>query len=401
MKFNYQARNQEGELQIGTIEASGREIAFEILARQNFIVTFLESSESVPIYYRNFAFLNRITKKDIAVFSRQLSIMFSSEVPLVESLRALSLQSSNKIFQSKIALIANDIDGGTPFSKALALHPKLFSSFYVSIVKSGEISGHLSEVLNYLAEHLEREYILNAKIRGAMLYPSFVVSAFIIVGILMITFVIPKLTTILAESGKELPFITKILIGTSSFSKKYFWVLILIIGLAIPSFRLFSKRTEGKEFLDKLNLRIPIIGKIIQKVILARMADNLSTLIKGGLSITQALDITADVVGNSVYKNIILESKEAVKRGMPISSVFLYKKQVPAMVTQMIQVGERSGKIDEVLSNLANFYQKEVDALVDNLVALIEPILIVVLGLFVAGLVAAILLPIYNISGTM
>ena len=232
-----------------------------------------------------------------------------------------------------------------------------------------------------------------------MMYPVFIIITFLIVGAVMMVYVIPKLTIILEESGQKLPLITQIIIGLSNFLRKTIWLLFLFAGGAGFGIRSFLRRKEGKLFWDKLSLRLPVMGGILQKLSLARFAENLSTLIGGGLPITQALQVTADVVGNSVYQEIILEAKEAVTRGMPISSVFLYRREIPPLVTQMVQVGEKSGKISQVLDGLASFYQKEVDALADNLVTLIEPVLIVTLGLGVGVLVAAILMPIYNIAG--
>lgn len=398
MKFNYQARNQEGELQIGTIEASSREIALDILSRQNLVVTDLETTGEMPAYAKKIKLFQKVTKKEVALFSRQLSIMFGSEVPLVESLRTLAAQMTNETFRSKIIAIANDVDGGTAFSKALASHPRIFSPLYTSMVRSGEVSGKLSESLEYLAEHLEREQLLTSKVKSSMMYPVFILFMFATAGIVIMVFVMPKLTAVLIETGAELPAITKLLIGASNFLRKSLWAFILLLAGAFFGARSFLRTNAGKVLLDRLSLRLPIIGGIVEKLTLSRFAENLSTLIAGGIPIAQALQITGDVVGNSIYKGIMYEAQEAVKKGLPISSVFMFKKRIPPLVTQMVKVGEKSGKLDYVLGNLSGFYRKEVDALVDNLVTLIEPILIVILGLAVALLVAAVLLPIYNIA---
>ncbi len=398
MKFSYQARTKTGEIQTGTIEASSKDAALQLISGQNLIVTAIESEKETPAYARRIKIFERVTQKEIALFSRQLAIMFSSEVPLVESLRILARQTTNSGFQEKLTEVANDVDGGTPLSRALSRHPKAFSAFYVNMVKSGEVSGKLAEVLDYLANHLEREYEIISKVKSSLYYPIFIIVVMIAAAIIMLVFLIPKLTGILTESNQQLPLVTRVIIGMSDFMQRYIWFLLpMAVGIGFGITR-FLNTDQGKRLWDRLSLKLPVVGPLLQKMYLSRFAENLSTLIMGGLPIGSALQVTGDVVGNSIYREIIYGAKEAVKRGESISSVLATHREIPSLVTQMISVGEKTGRLDSILMNVTNFYRREVDVMVEGLVALIEPFIIVILGAGVFVLVAAVLLPIYNLA---
>src|SRR3989338_1806214 len=254
MKFDYQARTQKGEIKIGVIEASSREVAISLLQKYGLYVTLLEEGSKIPFFARKIKLFSRIPAKEVVLFSRQLSIMFSAKVPLVESLKTLAIQTKNLDFKEKIMKISEEIEGGTAFSSALAKYPKIFSSFYIAMIKSGEASGNLSEPLNYLAEHLEKEYYLTSKVKGAMTYPAVVLLVVIVVFVLMILFVIPNLSKVLLESGQELPLATKIVLALPDLLKSWGLVfLLLLIGLAVFSARYYRTK-KGKYFFDKLIL---------------------------------------------------------------------------------------------------------------------------------------------------
>jgi len=399
MKFDYQARTKTGEIQAGVIEASSREAAVSILQKYGLYVTILEEVEEVPFYARKIKFLEKISPKERVLFSRQLSIMFASKVSLVESLRTLASQSRNPDFREKISKISEDVEGGTAFSSALSKYPEIFSSFYVAMVKAGEASGKLSEALSYLAEHLEREYHLMNRIKGAMFYPALVFLVVLLVLGLMIFFIIPQLTEVLKETGQELPVITKIAMALSGFLRK--WALIFIsilVILIVASFR-YHKTKDGKEFFDKISLKIPFIGNFLKLIYLSRFAENLSTLISGGLPIAQCLEITSRIVGNSVYQEIIFQARDEVRRGEQISSVLArFPEAFPPVFTQMTLVGERSGALDKTLTHLVSFYQKETERAAESFLSVLEPLLIIFLGGVVGGLIAAFLLPLYQIA---
>jgi type IV pilus assembly protein PilC len=397
MKFNYQARTAKGEVQSGIVEASSREAATSLLRKYGLYVTILEEVAAPPIYAKKIKIFERVSRSDVVLFSRQLSIMFKSKVPLVEALRVLSSQAQNPELKEKILEMSEEVEGGTSFSGALSRHPEIFSSFYVAMVKAGEVSGTLSESLEYLAEHLEREYHLTAKMRGALMYPSLIVFVVFLVLALMIFFVIPHLSEVLMGTGQELPAVTKGVIGLSTFLKKWGWVIVLgIAALILAGFR-YYKTEKGKKFFDRLSLKLPVVGPFLKMLFIARFAENLSTLISGGLPIATALQTVGEIVGNSCYKEVIFDARDKVRRGEPVSSVLARAPEVfPPVFIQMTLVGEKTGTLDSTLMNIVNFYKKEIDRTIDNLLSILEPALIVVLGVVVAGLMLAILVPLYQ-----
>ncbi|MDP6704552.1 MAG: type II secretion system F family protein, partial [archaeon] len=397
MKFNYQARDEKGENQIGVIEASSREAALKLLAGHKLYVTTLETAKAGPVYAREIEFFSRVPAREIMLFSRQLSIMFKARVPLVEALRTLAVQTKKRSFKEKLMRISEEVEGGTSFSNSLKMYPEVFSDFYVNMAASGEASGQLSDVLGYMAEHLEREYTLKSKVRGALVYPAFIVLVASAVLFLLMYMVIPNLADVLQDTGRELPLVTQIVIVLADITRSWGWVFLLALaGGAILLWR-YSKTPQGKAFFSVFVLKVPMIGSVFQMVYLSRFAENLSTLIAGGLPIAKALDITGTIVGNDVYKNIILEGKEVVRGGSKISSVLeKYPDEFPPVFTQMVSVGEKSGSLDEVLRNIVDFYQKEVERAIETFLSILEPLLIVVLGLLVGGLMASVLLPLYQ-----
>lgn len=399
MRFNYQARTKEGEIQTGTVEAASRKAAIETLQRHDLTVIYLEPISAVPFYARSLKIFRKVKAKELVIFYRQLAILMETNTPLLDSFGAVAEQVGNPYFKDILFEIETDIRGGESLSKALAKHKKIFSPFYIKVVESGEVTGKLGDVLKYLAEHAEKEYILNSKIKGAFTYPTFILSAFFIVAILMLVYVVPHLTSIFLETGQELPVLTRILIGTSNFFRSWTWLLILIfIGMAF-GFSQGLKTDKGRELWDGFKLRLPILGNLFKKRYLVRFTENLSTLLKGGLPILSALKISGQVVGNKVFSRLVAEAEEEVKQGGNISSVFERdKKNIPPAVVQMLKVGEKAAKLDTILERLSIFYQQEIDGVVNNMTQLIEPFLIIALGGGVAFLVASILMPIYNIT---
>lgn len=399
MKLNYQARTKEGTLQTGTVDASSREAALALLEKYDLFVTSLERAEAMPVFFRQIKIFQRIPSGEIVSFSRQLAIMFSSRIPIVEIFYTLAKQTQNSLLKEKIVEIAEDVEGGVALSVALSKHPKLFNQFYVSMVKSGEVSGELSEVLNYLADHLESDKDFRSKMTGAMIYPIMVLIVVIVVILAMVFFVIPKLGEMIKEMGVQPPLLTQVVLGFSDFlRKKAISVLIALIAIIVAFFR-FLKTEKGKKVYDRISLKIPIIGGFFKKVYLTRFAENLATLISGGLPITRALEITSDIVGNSVYKSIILETRDGVRRGEPMSAILeKYPEVIPPLFTQMTLVGEKAGQVSPALMHIVGFYSKDVARTLDNFVSFLEPLLIIFLGIVVAGLVAAVLMPIYQIG---
>jgi len=399
MKFNYQARTKKGEIRVGKVEASSEEAAIVLLQKYGFYVTFLEEAIS-PFYGRRIKIFEIISKKDIVLFSRELSIMFKSKVSLIESLAALSSQTKNLDFKEKILKISEEIEGGTSFSKALARYPKTFSSFYIAMVKAGEASGSLSESLDYLADHLEREYHLMAKAKGALIYPLMIFLVVFVVLALMIFFVIPQLSEVLEKSEAELPIFTKVVISSSDFLRSWGWTVILGGIFSMFFFVRFYFTKKGKKIFDKVFLRLPIIGPLFKMIYLSRFAENLSTLISGGLPIAQALETVRDIIGNNSYKEVISEIREEVKKGEQISSVLSRSPELFSPIfIQMTLVGERTGTLDNTLMNIVDFYRKEIDRSIDSLLSILEPALIIFLGSIVGGVIFSILTPLYQTMG--
>jgi len=403
MKFNYQARTKTGEIQTGVVEASSREAAFNVLKSHQLYPTILEEA-ALPFYARQVAPFQRISKKDIVVLSRQLAIMFKSDVPIVESFKTIARQTEKQSLREKLLKIAESVEGGNSLSESLALYPKLFSSFYINMVKSGEASGKLTDIFMYLADYLEKENYFQSKVKGAMVYPIFVLIVFFIVVSVMMVYVIPQLSGILKESGAPLPLFTRVVLSLSAFLKSHGLIIFMGVVLLAVMIAALIKSRQGKEFfenyLEGYFLRIPLIGSFLKKYYLSRFALNLSVLISGGVPIAQALEITGDVVGNKEYKEIIIAAKDGVKKGEMMSSVLAnYPDLIAPLFYQMVSVGEKTGNLSSSLENVVNFYQKEVDQGLDNFLQLLEPLFIVLLGGVVGVLMAAVLMPLYSIGG--
>src|SRR3989344_5558610 len=399
MQFNYQARTENGQVRTGLVEAASRENALLALQKYGLYVTYL-AEEKTPFYAKKMDIFHKTSMRDVVLFARQLAIMFKSEVSLVEALRFLAKQAASRDFREKILVLSQEVEGGSSFSQALRRFPKIFNSFFVSMVKSGESSGKLSEVLGYLADHLERDYTVQARMKGALIYPAMVVTVAIIVFALMILFVLPNMTTILEETDTELPLPTRIIIAISNFARAWGWAIGLSFIGGIAAAVRYVKTEAGRRTLDGIIIKSPVVGDLAKKVYLARIAENLSTLIAGGLPIAQALEFSGQVVGNKIYQEVVFKARDGVRRGEAISVILKQSpKLFPPMFTQMVFVGEKSGAIDKTLQNVVTFYQGEVQRAMDNLLGLLEPLLVVFLGLGVAIVVAAVLLPLYKISG--
>jgi type IV pilus assembly protein PilC len=311
------------------------------------------------------------------------------------------VQTNDKSLKDVVADMANDIDGGMKLSSAFAKHPEVFSDFYVAMLRSGETSGRLERVLNYLATQMEKDYDLISRIRGAMVYPAFILIAMVGVGATMLIFVVPKMTSLLEETGGELPFMTRLLIGLSNFLVGYWWFVLLMLFIGLAVFRIVLRSTYGRERWDYFKLKIPVFGSLFKKIILSRFATGLSTLIKGGVPISRALQITSDVVSNQSFKKILEDTVREVEDGNSITTVFAQHKLVPTMVPQMMSVGERTGRMDEVLDRLGEFYSREVDTMIGSLTSLIEPMIMIVLGVAVGLMVSAIILPIFQVANSI
>ncbi len=403
MKYFFVAKDPGGKPQKGTIEASSREAVLDILASQNFFpVSIEEESTGKSFLNRKITFFGGVSHKEVVMFSRQLAIMIDANVSPSEALDTLAAQTRNAIFKEKIYKIAEDVRGGTLLSKAFGKYPELFSNFYINMIKSGEVSGDLPRILERIAEHLESEYAIRSKTIGAMIYPAIVLIVFVLIFAVIMIFVIPGLVDILQGSGHELPVATRIIISISNIINKFWYLFILGLAGIVAFFVLYPKTDEGKEIMDNLILKIPVINSFVKNLLLARFAENLSALISAGIQITEALDVVASLVGNNLYKRAILETKDRVIKGEAISSVLTnYPYIISPLFVQMVSVGEKTGKLDSSLMNIVRFYKQESETFINSLSSIIEPILMVGLAVMVGFLVAAVILPIYQISTTL
>ncbi len=398
--YHYQALDSSGRQHSGKIVGLSENEAMSKLHKQE-----LESATLVDITNtlesKFLRLINRVRAKDVVIFSRQFSVMISASVPVVECLLILVDQTNNLTFKNLLAEIAFDVDSGAFLSDAFAKHPKIFSDFFVNIIRSGETSGKLDEVLDYLADEMEKNYDMSAKIRGAMIYPVFVFSGLVAVGVVLMVYVIPSLTSILTESTVQLPLATRIVIGASQFLQSYIVLIIIVIVILIFLLRLYIRSYSGHRLVDLMKLRAPIFGPLFKYIYLMRFTRSLATLLKGGVTITRSLEITAEVVGNLIYRELILATLESINDGNPFATVMEASKDVPKMVPQMIAIGEKSGKIDIVLDRITSFYSREVSNRLDNLSKLMEPIIIVIMGVGVGIMVAAVIMPMYNLANQM
>jgi len=401
MLFNYKAIDQKGSENRGSIDAISLEVAISSLQRRGLVIESINPADKKSFFQKDFSMFSRVSNKDVVVLSRQLATLFAAQVSALRVFRLLASETENLMLAKTLTAVADDLQAGSAISKALAKYPKVFSEFYVNMVRSGEESGKLDQVFIFLADHLDRSYEVNSKARNALIYPAFVVFTFVVVMILMLTVVIPKISTILTDSGQEVPIYTKIVIGLSHFFVTY--GVFILAAAVIGGFFLyrFLKTPAGRLSLDDIKIKIPFVKNLYQKLYLSRISDNMNTMLISGIPMVRALEITSEVVSNEIYKRALIDAMEAVKGGRSVSDALAEKRIIPGIMIQMIKVGEESGELGSILKTLSDFYEREVVNAVDTLVDLIEPIMIVLLGLGVGFLLASVLIPIYNISANI
>lgn len=401
MIFSYKAITQDGQEKKGTIEVATQDMAIVALQRRGLVVASIEEvkeGQGDSIFNYNLAFLESVSSKDVVMLSRQVATLFDANVSVLKAFRMLAAESEKSIIRNNLTLLSDDIQGGLSISESMLKRPVLFSPFYVNMVRAGEESGKLSDTFMSLADQMERSYELTSKARGAMIYPAFVIGTFVVVMILMLTMVIPKLAGILEESGQAVPVYTQIVLFMSKFLVDYgIFFLFLLVGIVVYLWK-FKFKDEGGFYLDRMKLSIPFVKDLFEKLYLSRISDNMDTMLSSGISMVRSLEISASVVDNKVYEQILIKTAEDVRGGVPLSDALYKYEEMPNMMIQMIRVGEETGKLAPILKTVARFYRREVNTAVDTLVSLIEPIMIVALGLGVGILLASVLVPIYNIA---
>lgn len=398
MEFTYTARDSRGNLRSGIVRAQTEDLASAALVERGFRVSSLQPVAAPGLLDFKLRLPTRIPRREIVVFARQLSVLALANVPIVTSLRTAAAQTVHSRLREILVTVADDVESGSRLSDAMGEHHDAFSEFMINMIRSGETSGRLSDVLEYLADQEEKDYDLLSKIRGAMMYPAFIVIGLVVVGFVIMVWVIPKLTDVMSETGAALPLTTRMLITTSHFFARYWWLIILGTGAALAGLRLYIRRPDGRLIWDRMKLMLPIFGGLFRRIALVRFCRSMETLLVGGVDTTNALGIAADVVGNAVYREMILETQREVTDGSSMTVVFARSPLVPSMLPQMLAIGEETGRLTDVLKKVSQFYTREIDNLVANLVTLIEPMIMVVMGVGVGMIVAAVILPMYSIA---
>ncbi|PKM91790.1 hypothetical protein CVU82_01110 [Candidatus Falkowbacteria bacterium HGW-Falkowbacteria-1] len=395
--FNYKAENKKGKIKSGQIVAVSENDAIRRLNKKMFKVKKIkEVSNSLMVKINNK--LTPIKNKDLVIFSRQFAVMISAHVTVTEALYTIIEQTENAHFKNIISGIAYNVDGGALLSDALKQNNHIFSDFYCNLIKAGETSGKLDEILSYLADEMEKDFDMLNKFKGAMIYPAFILSGLVAVGVVFIFFVLPELTTMLQETGATLPLPTRIVISITEFGQKYYLAIVIAVVAFIFLFRMFLKTNFGRRKFDYLLIKLPSIGKLFQLIYLVRFCRSLSTLLKGGVSVNKSLAIVGDILNSTVYKDIIKETINNVSEGGSIISALEDSDYVPKMIPEMMSVGEKTGRLDDILEEVAKFYDKDVRNKLNNISAIIEPAIMVIMGLGVGIMVAAIILPMYNMA---
>lgn len=399
MLFNYQTLDNSGKTSQGSIEAVSLDVAIGSLQKRGLLVVSIEPAEKGS-FFSKFTFGTGVSNKDVVMLSKQMATLFEAQVSPLKIFTLLASETENDVLRKSLGEVVSDIQGGATISKALARHPQIFSDFYVNMVKSGEETGKLNDTFNYLAEHLDRNYEVVSKVKNALIYPAFVVTVFIAVMTLMFTIIIPKISAIIVESGQDTPFYTKIIFGFSNFLLSYGFILLgalIVAGFFIIRY----VRTEaGQRAWARFKLDLPYFGNLYRKLYLAVIADNMNTMIASGIPMVKAIEITGAIVENDIYKGIMAQTLEDVRGGKSLSQSLSQYPEIPGILTQMVRVGEETGELGSIFKTMARFYQREVVNAVDTLVALIEPVMIVGLGLAVGILLISVLIPIYNIASS-
>ena len=388
--FTYTARAFNGDLRTATIDASSRDDVIAQLRKQRLSVVKIDQDASKKVGRGS------IKTRDVVIFTRQFSTMINSGLPLVQALTILAEQTDNKALAEVTKKVVFDVESGNTVADALSKHPRAFTNLYVNMVAAGEAGGILDTILMRLATFLEKNDALVRKVKGAMIYPTVIMSVAAIAVVVLLIFVIPVFAGMFASGGMALPLPTRIVIGASGFLKAYWWVIGAVIIVGGYMLKKYYASSSGKLVIDRLMLRVPVLGDVLRKSAVSRFTRTLGTLISSGVSILEGLEITAKTAGNRVIQDAIMQSRSSIAGGDTIAQPLQKSKVFPPMVISMIAVGEQTGGLDEMLSKIADFYDEEVDAAVSNLLSLLEPIMIVFLGVVVGGMVVAMYLPIFD-----
>ncbi len=388
--FTYTARSFAGEMRTATLEAQSRDDVIAQLRRQRLNVVKID--ETTPKKPKR----GHIKMRDIVILTRQFSTMINAGLPLVQAMTILAEQSENKVLSEIMRKVVFDVESGNTVADALGKHPQAFTPLYVNMVAAGEAGGILDTILMRLATFMEKNDALIRKVKGAMIYPSVIMSVAGVAVTVLLIFVIPVFENLFSSAGLALPLPTRIVMGASRFLKNYWYVVLVAIAVAVVMFKRYTATSDGRLKVDRILLKVPVLGDVLRKSAVSRFTRTLGTLISSGVSILDGLEITAKTAGNRVVQDAIMESRSSIAGGDTIAAPLKKSGVFPPMVISMISVGEQTGGLDEMLSKIADFYDEQVDSAVSNLLSLLEPIMIVFLGVVVGGMVVSMYLPIFD-----
>ena len=393
--FEWKGRTRAGSTQEGVLLADNRDAALSVLRRQQIQVTNIrEKGREIKLIPRLGGSVNR---KRISIFTRQFSVMLDAGLPLVQCLEILGGQEENKTFAAIINDVRSDVESGATIADSMRKHPKAFDNLYTNMVAAGEAGGILDIILQRLSTYIEKIVKLNSQVKSALIYPVAVIVIAALVVFIILWKVIPVFAQLFAGLGGEMPLLTRLVIGASNFVARYFIFVLIVLVAGFFAIKRYHQTYRGRRVLDGLMLKVPVIGMLLRKIAVARFCRTLSTLTASGVPILDGLEITAKTAGNAIIEDAVMAVRKSVEEGRTVSEPLAETKVFPAMVVQMINVGEQTGALDQMLSKIADFYEEEVDTAVAGLMKLIEPLMISILGVVIGTIVAAMYLPLYSI----
>ncbi|HJX74260.1 MAG TPA: type II secretion system F family protein [Candidatus Deferrimicrobiaceae bacterium] len=399
-KFMWEGKTRVGGTMTGEIEAPNEAFVIAQLRRQQIVPVKVKTKPRdlrITLPWQR----GKVSKKELAVFTRQFATMIDAGLPLVQCLDILGMQQENDGFKKVILRVKEDVESGSTFADALGKHPRVFDDLFVNLVSAGEVGGILDTILARLAAYIEKAMKLGKQIKSAMVYPSTILAVAVIVTVVLLLYVIPIFGNMFADFGQALPVPTQIVLALSGYTRKYFLVFIMFIVLVVFAIRWYYRQETGRRNIDRLLLRLPILGDLIRKIAVARFARTLATMVASGVPILEGMDIVAKSAGNKIIEEAVMKARTSISEGKTISEPLAESKVFPVMVTQMVGVGEATGALDAMLTKIADFYDDEVDAAVGALTSLLEPMLMIFLGVVIGGLVIAMYLPIFKLAGVV
>lgn len=401
MLFLYKTINKNGEREEGSVEALNIDVAITSLQRRGLAVSSIKPKDDDDgDILKKIPWLNKVSNKDIVILSRQMSTLFEAQVSALRVFKLIGTEAENPTLRKHLLEVVDDLQGGAYISAALSKHPEIFSDFYVNMVKAGEESGHIDQTFAYLADYMDRNYEVTSKAKNALIYPAFVIFTFLSVMALMFTVIVPKIGAIIKESGQDIPIYTKMVFWVSDlFVKNWLFMLVGLVAIIVGVIW-YGGTKEGKRWISNTRLYVPFVGDLYRKLYLSRFSDNMSTMVLSGIPMLKAIEVTSSIIENEIYKEILDGALVKVKAGQALSVALGDKKEIPNILIQMVKVGEETGELGSILKTMSKFYQREVMNAVDTLVSMIEPVMIVALGIGVGVLLASVLMPIYNIASS-